>query len=311
MRRTNLILMLPMLCSFAACGGDEFDPYGRLTGLRLLAIKAEPPSPGPGEKAVLSALVYTPPEAPPVTYAWSWCPFAGPSSQGYPCLMEETDFLGMLSQAGVEVPAYALGTDATVDFSNTLAPALAALCNGLLPIEQEFDCEGGFAVQVRLTITSGEEEVSAVQSLRLRHEAGLEANANPVLNGLVAVQDEGEYELSADPSSTLEREKKNEIKALFDENEAEQYTGKDSLGVARLQRERLILSWFVESGHTKHERTSFVEGIAPLKRAATNTWLPGPVKDYDRTSATLYVILRDNRGGIDWALGRVFLKEAE
>ena len=49
-----------LLALASGCAGEEFDPFNRLTSLRVLAIKSEPVAPAPGEVTTLSSLLYVP-----------------------------------------------------------------------------------------------------------------------------------------------------------------------------------------------------------------------------------------------------------
>ena len=55
---------------------------------------------------------------------------------------------------------------------------------------------------------------------------------------------------------------------------AETLHGLDDDGAAGDARERLFLTWFVESGDTDDERTSFIDGVVPLEDALENEWTP-------------------------------------
>ena len=70
-----------------------------------------------------------------------------------------------------------------------------------------------------------------------------------------------------------------------------------------------MLTWFIESGDTKSEHTSFISGEVPLKDAVSNEWTPARTKKYARDRARLIVVLRDNRGGVSWTEGAVILGE--
>jgi hypothetical protein len=288
---------------------EDFDPYNRLTGLRVLAIRSEPPMPGPGETAALSALVYAPAGDPATGYEWSWCPLAGSPNEGHPCLVTP-DQIAELAAAGVTLPSFDLGSEPTASLTHAVDPGLlTALCEGTaVGLPQLPDCEGGFPVQVKLVVRSAARTVTAVRQLRLRFDPATEPNANPTIEGLLARQEEDLFvPITEQNALTLPRDDETVIRAVVPESAAETYLGKDvELRPARVH-EQLVLTWFIESGDTKSEHTSFIFGEVPLKDAVSNEWIPARSKKYAPDRARLIVVLRDNRGGVSWAEGAVML----
>ncbi len=309
------LLVVPLAAALLGAAGctEEFDPYNRLTALRVLAIRSEPPTPGPGETAELSALLYAPADTAPVTYEWSWCPMAGPATDGYPCLIGP-DQAGMLEQAGVTLPPFDLGAGATASFAHTVDPALIGqLCagtTGFLP--QLPSCEGGFPVQIKLVIRSGEQTVTAVRDLRLRYDPATEPNTNPVIEGLLARQEEDRFvPITEQNALTLPRDEETVIRAVASEAASEEYNGKDIDQQPARVNELLIFTWFIESGSTRSEQTSFISGEVPFLDAVSNRWTPAKTKDYAGDRSRLIVVMRDNRGGVSWTEGAVTLGAAQ
>jgi hypothetical protein len=293
----------------AGCGND-FDPYNRINSLRVLAIRSEPPAPGPGETTTLSALVFTPVEGTPVTYSWSWCPFAGPANAGYACQVTPEQ-AAMLAGAGVTLPGFDLGTGPTAQLANAIDPAiLARLCAGQPGVPELPDCEGGFPVQVRLVVGGGGDSITSVRQLRLRFDPATPPNTNPHIDGLAATIGGADMPIGDLPALTLPRDEETVIKVQVPIEVSEMYRGKDDDDQIADVRERLIFSWFVESGDTDNPQTSFIQTkttMIPLDRASRAKWTPGKTKDYPATTSRLIVVLRDNRGGVAWRSGIVTL----
>jgi hypothetical protein len=88
---------------------------------------------------------------------------------------------------------------------------------------------------------------------------------------------------------------------------SEPYTSVDDLGRVLGTRERLVLTWFVEGGETLYERTSFIDGVIPLDEAARNEWTLPSRADYAGDTAGLWVVVRDERGGVGWLQAGVTL----
>jgi hypothetical protein len=300
----------------AGCGPD-FAPYERLTSLRILAVKSEPVAPAPGDKTTLSALVYTPPPADPATptavsYEWSWCPFVGTASAGYPCLITADQIPAM---GGAPV-SFDLGTGATATLPHNFDPQLLmAICNGMTGVPglpPPPDCKEGFPVMVRVTVRTDSEEVTAVRPVRLLLAAPTaeNLNTNPTIDGLSATVAGKDKPL--DSMVELLRRADNPIKALVKPEMAQIYDGFNDEGKpAPMSRERLYLSWFVESGDLKFPRTSFNSTTTtPFEELLKDVWRPATTKDYPRPTAMLYVVLRDSRDGVGWMSTTVSLGAA-
>jgi hypothetical protein len=306
--------LLPLLLSafFGAAGslslvgcGEDFDPYNRLAGLRVLAIKAEPPAPAMGETTTLSALVFSEEADPNVSFAWTWCPLPGPANEGYPCLVQEAQIQEAASAVGMTVPPFDLGTGPTASLQHALSPiVLQAICTGTpgLPRLVDADCQGGFPVQIMLKVKAAGDEVISVRSVRLRFAPEHEPNANPFIEGLTVRLPDTEEDLPVmtTPEHTLPRAKETTVKATVPAAVSEPYTGLDENRQPAPTQEQLTLTWFVESGDTDDERTRFVhDGLRP-QEAFENKWTPDRTKDYARDTARLIVVIRDDRGGIGW-----------
>jgi hypothetical protein len=305
-RRVPRAAALVCACSIAggltACSGD-FDPFNRVTELRVLAVQSEPAAPAPDETSVLTPLVYTPPGETVTGYAWSWCPFA----DGATCLLPEAELRAAAGEAGAAIPPYDLGTGPTASFPHTIPVALLdALCEGTTQQPAVVDCEGGFPVTVHVRVTTATTTVDTVRTLRLRRP-GDPANANPVIDGITVVDGAGEHPVDDTPTLTLPREAETELRLAVRAEMAESYPGFDLDDRPITARERLIFTWFVESGDTDAERTGFIDGVEPLEDAVGNLWEPAPVVDYPRDTARLIVVVRDDRDGVAWRSATVSL----
>jgi len=291
-----------------------FDPYERLTSLRVLALQSEPVAPAPGENTTLSALVYTPPPADAtmpttVSYEWSWCPFAGTANDGYPCLVTEDQLTRLL---GMPV-SFALGTDPTVKFTHMFDPALLqTICAGQPGLPPPPDCREGFPVTLKLRVSTGSEQVTAVRPLKLLLKAAAQPNTNPALGpDMVATIDGNDVALPESktlPSGTvaadlplLKRRADNAVKANVTVDAAEVYDAFDDNGNPASVTERLFVSWFVETGTMKHPRTGYNAATTiPFDSLLTNVWRPDRAQLYRRDTAQLFVVLRDSRDGVTW-----------
>ena len=304
MRRVALVALV---LATGACG-EDFVPFNRLVSLRVLAVQSEPVAPLTGETSTLTPLVYAPPGVDVESFAWSWCPFPGAASDGYPCLVTEEDVRGLAAGAADTIPPFDLGSDPTAAFPNSIdADLLETLCAGLGDVPALADCEGGFPVQLKLTVKSDDEEIVAVRTLRLRFDPDSEANANPAIDELVAEVGGDEVVLGEEPEVALPRLVETVIRARVSEDASEPYTDLVD-GEPVDKRERLVLTWFVESGDTTDERTVFIDGSVALEDATENEWEPAGQDDYEPDASLLIVVMRDLRDGVTWRRAAVSLE---
>jgi hypothetical protein len=310
--------LLLMLVAAAGIGcGEDFDPYNRLNSLRVLAIASEPVAPAPSETTTLTPLVYTKQDEPVLTYAWSWCPLSIGADDSETCPIDEAQFGAVAAESGVAAPAYDLGSEPTASFTHVFAPELLeAFCSESFQGRSILDCEHGFPVQVKLIVTTQAETLVSVRTLHLGL-ADTSPNANPVIDGIsIEPPDEQEQRLPDDaespepPQIMVPRSTETLTRAEVSPAAAEVYAGQDEDGENVTKRERLVFTWFVESGETDSVRTSFVPDRLPLPEALENLWKPAAVEDYPAATARLVVVVRDDRGGVGWRSGRVLLSEA-
>lgn len=305
--RTSRALALSALLATGVAGsgcGPDFDPYERLTSLRILGVRSEPVAPAPGETTELSALIYSlpvsvdmPDTATPVSYEWSWCPLVGPSNTGSQCLVTEEQLNAMTGQP---VPPFNLGTADKAQFTHSIPPALLrTICMGVSGLPPPVDCRDGYPITIRLTVRTDTDEVTTIRPLRLRFEDTHQANNNPTLKQVSLVKGTEMTPLTTDVK--LARRADNDVIAEVSQSDAETYIGlNDDLKEAPLT-ERLFLSWFVETGDLKFARTTYnpASGVE-FERLLKNVWRPTRVQLYPRPTARLYLVLRDNREGTHW-----------
>jgi len=294
--------------ALVACG-EDFSPYNRLTSPRVLAIASDPPAPMTGETTTISPILYLPEGVAVDSYEWSWCPFPGGASDGYPCLVTEEELEEYAGGEDLGVPPFDLGTAPTATFTNSIVPLLfQAICAGAPDAPPPVDCFDGFPAQLKLVMRAGDVEITTIRRLRLRFDPAQETNAIPVIAGLDALLPDSEAPIDGtEPSVTIPRAEDTVIRARVDTASAEEFTDRDEDGQPITAFERLNLSWFVESGDTRSGRTSFIDGLVTFDRALENEWEPARVEDYPGDTSRIIVVVRDNRDGVTFAEGAVFL----
>jgi hypothetical protein len=324
--RRLLLTASTLATLFTGCRPD-FAPFNRLTSPRVLGMQSEPASPATGETATLSALIYAPPKSDGsetlVNYSWSWCPAPGASTDGYPCLFTHDQLQAVAAQAGQTdpIPSYDLGTGPTATLPNMINPALLqGLCAGMAgsaaPIAP--NCDYGFPIQIRLRIEAGPEKtdsVDAVFTTHWRFNDAMSANTNPTIDGInAAIAGAQPITDSLTDAVTLPRDKATTISLDMAEATSETYTGRDDDGnVVTDLRERLFVTWFVETGDTDDPQTSYIADKGPVDNTPfadmlKNKWTPAIKKNFAGDTARLFVVAHDNRGGMSWRSGIVNLE---
>jgi hypothetical protein len=310
--RGNAVLIGVLVATWGGACGDDFSPYNRLDKLRVLAIRSEPVAPAPGESAALTALVYAPP-AETVTLAWSWCPFAGPSGQGYPCLVDEAALIAW-SGGAPDLPPFDLGSGEGASFANTFDPnLLRQLCTGGVAgvaLPEIPDCTGGFPALIKVVARSARDEVVAVRPVRLLFENPAEPSLNPEIDGVTLLLNGQMSAVDDAGTAVIPRGVETPLAIVVSESSAERFTATDEQGQPIAARERLFFTWFVEAGDTKHERTSFIEGATSFADASENRWAVPRTEDEPRDRARIIIVARDSRGGVGWRPGTVALERA-
>lgn len=300
-------IILALLGTLNACTiRDDSVRENQLENLRVLGIASFPADVAPGESAALSALVYAP-EGQTVSYQWSWCPSRAGSNEGFACLIDEAELQAAWAtlNTGTTLPAYDLGTAETASIELAILPEQAiAVCDILTSDEPDrevalFTCLSGLGLNIELRVTTATEEVLAVKSIPVV-APDAERNLNPAIGTEIMVFQQGGGLL--DPGAPLRAEEIYDLVVEVDPNEGDIYTpepqeGKDP---PEPQREGLFLSWFVTTGSTHRKgqvRTTFFEG-GDLENFTENTW----DMDFEISTdiARLFLVLRDERGGISW-----------
>jgi hypothetical protein len=283
-----------------------------LTTFRVLALVADPPTPGPGETTKLTALSYLPgvgvgEDLPGITYKWSWCPFPGTANDGYQCRVTQAQ-VDMLGGAASLTPLD-LGTGSSASLANSVDPALLTqLCAGVPGQPRLIECDGGFPVQVKVVMTTATDSITAVVNVRFRYNGTMTPNARPYIEGLAAEIGKVDVPIGLEPAALLPRDKESIVKAFAPESISESYLGLDDNLQPKQVRERLVFTWFVETGDMDEDHTGFVEGGSLVKNLR-NKWIPAPTDKFAPRVARLVVVVRDNRGGVGWRDGFVYLSE--
>ncbi len=291
---------LPLVFSLLAGCSEYPDPYEKVEGLRLLAIVASPPALLPNDNATLTALVTE-----DVTYAWNWCPFA--DLRTGECAISHEDFQSLA--APLIVPRYDLGSGESALFPYSLpASFYKDLCDkfAIDKVPDGFDvpdCSDHFEIQIGLTVTQGDSSIRSITKVDLLFDEGKAPNQNPILSGIRANEiGATPRPLDASEPTPMKRGVPYALTLDIDEGSSESYLALASpnAAVPTEQREALIASWFYQAGEMDKLRSSYIPGVTKLGTLRTNQWTPPSKEEFSDDYTTLYVVIRDGRGGISW-----------
>lgn len=252
-----------------ACTTNPNPPVSFITGLRVLAISAQPPQVNPGQTTQVTALVVDTPGA-TVDVMWSRCllmPLPG-SAVNVDC-----------ATAAAGSPALEpIGSGPSISF---VMPDVAASTLGLP------DATNGVYVPLMANITDGADTIVAAYRLRLGD--GTPPNMNPELasvdvvdatGGLTPIDPVTPLGVHAGDSLTLE--------AVPTPGSAQAYTGPDNMPATEV----LTISWFTTAGTLSVAKTSDTQPTTVLNLTEN---LPETGGNID-----LFAVVHDGRGGVGY-----------
>ncbi|MBN1207968.1 MAG: hypothetical protein JXB05_24100 [Myxococcaceae bacterium] len=306
----RLMLALTALLGLTACSFD-FGRSSEVLDRRILAIRVEPPELSSGaprpDFVEASALVVDPREPLAVAeVSWRSCMF--PESAG-----------GGFGGGGRERCPEGAGT---VLHSSGSSP-LSELSQPI-PIPEEVSrvLAAGVdipAPQLRVQLHVGSEQGELIGIKEVTVAAvlpeGQEPNRNPALQRLTLdgadwlpdvprtlrygeCPDEQKAEVVAEEGS-LVTVCEHDLEPLFDEAEAQYYLELGISGKLERERERLRFSWFADAGSFSKQTTEQYDprDPSPDNVGPRTAWREPPEKP---ERVTLWVVIRDGRGGIHW-----------
>ncbi|MBN1961812.1 MAG: hypothetical protein JW841_12780 [Deltaproteobacteria bacterium] len=314
----KLLLSILVCASLYGCTSD-FDKYNFLQGPRLLAIRAEPSTVAIGESTIIDTLIYAPEDA-NISYSWSWCPLRAGPTQSWQCSTSQEQLNSLLISFGYEGEplGYSLGNTPTITFNHMLAPEmLAQLCmnpGDMLANTAMPNCDQGYPISIELNVDIDGHQIRAFKEVNLALSQDGPVNTNPRIDGVsfgikntphdeaIAVDENDVPALREDTKYKLYADVPEESSEMFIRSFTA--SGKDPY----LSKEGLILTWFIGVGETKFMRTNFVENELGYDVLTANEWEIPPASEIKSSIIPLYLVLRDERGGVGW-LQRSFTVE--
>jgi hypothetical protein len=297
------------LSLFTGCTDDDFPTYNELEGLRVLGVRAEPADARPGAEVTIDALLYSAGDS--IAQTWTLCPWPSSPDDGFRCLVNEASWKAAWKAAGLSGDPLPLelgdGDSATLRFPDDRS-GLHALCNELLERVGAAglappNCDEEWKWTLRLRVTSGDSEIETVKDVRLVLDDD-PLNGNPLPTKLSVQTADGFAVLN---EVTLAKDEEHELRVAISEDDAESYERRAVPGedVPKAKREALTFTWFVEGGSTDRIRTIFGDDIETLRNATRNEWRTPK----ERKAARVFVVVRDDRGGIGWQTGSAVIDD--
>jgi hypothetical protein len=290
-------LLLAFAFIFSGCLDFGFEPVYRITDLRVLAVRAEPPELRPGETAVLDALVVDPSGAQVNTF-WVACD-PDPTKLGGSACVQEGEFRQDVESGGIPTEAEGarvLGLGPSVPYG---APAETFAALG----PEDLTRRRGLAAAVVLVAFTGafanvDEAIEKVRKnetpnvIVLKRIKVVETDA-PNRNPEIAEVRAGGAPLAAGATLGIAPRAKAVLLAEPAAAAAEAYTFIGPEGETEERTERLTVSWFTTAG----EMGAVSDGSYRVLAGEEMEWIapeePGPAK--------LWTVVRDGRGGVAWA----------
>lgn len=305
-------LLLGLLLGCSACVGPEDTP-GQVVDLRVLGISIEPPellttalNPATQEidmeRAIaelsvpleIRALLADPKgEGREISWVLSACAWPGDRR-----CAEEANRVALAS-----------GKTQPGELVVTARPGVAVAEDGVPLLQKVFEQDlyrglGGLRMPLVLRVSAGEELIHAQKLMvfTVPLVAGMEANVNPVLPGLIrddqawpagelpTLTGEGPFRLTPEDFSALE----------------ERYVVPTFELEPLPLEESWQLSWHVDYGRLSPEETGGTN-LAGVEGRHRVEWTP-PARERERRNVNLWVVARDGRGGTTW-LTRTFVYE--
>ena len=350
MRKLTLLVPLVLIAAGVVACADEQTAFNDLDRLRILGIQASRPWVQEGEMTTLDYLaVNNDPniEDEDLRVRWHFCPVQADSTVGFECVVQDAEqfalFLGddalpLLATSTTTEFGLLVSTDPVVDLpflfpAETIANLCAMLDDiDLPPFVTRPECNGRFPVTIYLEIgprlQAGTDETAIDPLLRevgfrtidLLYDTTLEANPpnqNPRIDSLsIARQGTGMFiETSSTVPTVLQFDRTYDLRIDVSDNQSERFEPSDD---DIPDRESLTVTWFIEGGSTDSTRTGFLPADdSDFSDLTDNEWTTPKRADFadrfgeDRRDARLFLVIRDNRGGLSWLIRDVRFNDAE
>lgn len=283
------------------CAPELSVKASRITAARVVAVRAEPAEVRPGEPFTLTATVASP-GATDARIDWRVCETPRDTTSSTTvspaCLGEAAP-----SEA---LPSHELRVDVTMpsDACMRVGPQVPpAGEDGVRTRAPDADLTGGWQMPVRLDLTAGAAQETLFARVRVRCQPpdvpGSTAqgyaqryvnNRNPTLDAVFDATGGDVRELSRESPNVTSRDAL--LVAHWTSDSAERYVRVEPTTRALDERtESLEIAWFTDGGSFARDRTA-PDGASTTSQNTLHL-------DASTHSATVWIVLRDERGGVD------------
>jgi hypothetical protein len=288
-RTTGLTLLLTSLAALlAGCGESTLSSSWQIDRLRILAVRAEPAEPAPGDLVTFESLTVHPDNDDLVT-VWFACLLEASSSYGCEGIGDTAD----TADTGADVPEGLIGYEP--DWPPTYVPDESAL-EGLTEEER---IEGRNILLTLVAFENAEEwdfedENAELATKRVPVSENPDPNQNPTISGLqvngVDLPEGGLLEVDAKQTYTFT--------PMLSDDTIQTYSYTNSDGATEQRVEEPYFTFAAEGGSLQSSSALY------------------PYSDFDWTAPStangeeirIWIVVRDRRGGMGWWTQRIKLQ---
>ena len=307
--RTQLNIILPAaLALVSACKPNVGRAPSLIVGPEVLAVRGVPAEAKPGDPVTYDLLVaslagtVTDPVA-----NWDVCITPKPPAES------NSVAAACVDAAPGDAQGVAFSTAVPSDACTLFGPIAPPQQKGQPPSRpRDPDSTGGYYLPVRAVVSRlTDRNLTAFALERIAcnlvgasplviqdYNARYQPNANPTIAELDLVVPDAIPTNLADGLTSLPSGASVVLRAAFAPDSAETYPifDPDTQGLVD-HRESLSLAWFASAGEFEHDRTGRAE--TDPETTSDNTWTAPPAGE--PTLVYLWLVLRDSRGGVDFA----------
>lgn len=289
--------MISIILTLSGCDTEEMAESWQIDRLRVLAVASEPAEPRPGDTVRFDALVVSPAQ-PVAGSAWFVCDAA--SSDDFGCAIDES----LLSGASLEeLDPAALEAAGFIGLLPLLPPTWVVPADYLDALSDEAKLEGTFAmtyVAAFPEVPDGEE--LAEDDVELAYKRVTVSLADtPNHNPAVAAWSVDGLPVAAGAEVRLDPGQAYDIGVELAPDAVETYAYRASDGAVESRTEEPYFSWYLQEG-------SFNQSTSLWPYTSVVYFAPS---DPDAETQSLWVVVRDRRGGMGWSELRIRFSAAQ
>ena len=274
-----------LILTLTACTTTELSEGWQIDRLRVLAVAADPAEPRPGDTVTFRSLVVSP--DPVATTIWFAC-LTSPDDYG--CDVDPELLEGLDPETLTPEDIDALYEAGFIGAEPYLPPTWVVPDTALDGLEAEERLEGLTALVNVSAVPEGDaltEEDLELAFKRVPVSEATTPNNNPRHLG---IRVDG-VDIPVDTTVSLDKGQPYEVELVYDTSSIEEYVFVNGDGVEETRVEEPYFTWFTTDG--SFDRTFDLYPYTDVTFYAPDA----PVAD----TGTLWVVVRDRRGGMDWA----------